>query len=96
VIHIQIVGTLVVCQKGLKDSWREAANFIKNGLEARFEGKVNIQYFDLFDKDCPAIPADAKIPVVLIQDKVFSNGEKLSMPRMRTYLETILTPMNKE
>jgi hypothetical protein len=90
-IKVQIIGAPIACTEGLKDTWREVAAFAKSQLQVRFRGRVEVEYFDLFDKDCPSFPKEAQIPIVFIDGRVFSSGGKIAIPKMRTYLESILT-----
>jgi len=90
-IKIQIIGAQIACSEGLKDTWREVAAFAKSQLSVRFQSKVEVEYFDLFDEKCPSFPEDAQIPVVLIDGELFSSGGKIAIPRLRTYLDGKLT-----
>lgn len=86
-IKVQIIGALVACQQENKDSWRDLANYMKRQLYARFHEDVVVEYYDLFDKECPSFPKDAKIPVVIIDGKLFSSGGKISVPLIRSFIE---------
>ena len=90
-IKVQIIGAQIACSTGLKDSWRELAAFVKGQLSVRFPNKVEVEYFDLFDERCPSFPKDAQIPVVLIDEELFSSGGKIAIPRLTKYLEGKLT-----
>ncbi len=41
-------------------------------LLARFSGAVRVQYFDLCDPACPALPDGAQLPLLLLNGEVFS------------------------
>ena len=84
---VQIIGTPVACKEGLKDTWRETAKWAAGQLEARFGESVQVQYFDLFDPDCPPLPPHAQIPVILIDGQLLSSGGKISIPAIRKKLE---------
>lgn len=43
-------------------------------------------YFDLFDPDCPELPPDAKLPLVLINNELLTHGDKISIPLIRKKL----------
>jgi len=90
-IKVQIIGTQVACREGLKDTWREVAAYAKNQLLIRFQNKVEVEYFELFDEKCPAFPEDAQIPIVLIDGELFSSGGKIAIPRLTKYLNDELT-----
>lgn len=89
---VQIIGTLVACKEGVKDSWREVADYTSRHLHARFHENVVVEYFDLFEKGCPSFPKDAKIPVVLINGELVSSGGKISVPTIQSFIEKITEP----
>jgi hypothetical protein len=69
-VVVEIIGAPVACKDGIKDSWREVAEWTSGRLRARFGDQVRLQYFDLFDPNCPTIPADGQLPVVLVNGTV--------------------------
>ena len=85
-VTVEIVGVPVACGGGVKDSWREIASWVARELERAFGGAVRVQYHDLFESGCPALPADAKLPVVLIDGEPITVGEKISIPTIRKAL----------
>lgn len=89
VIAVQIVGAPLACADGVKDTWREVARHTADQLIARFGDSVRVQYFDLFDADCPALPAHAQLPLVLIEGEVLSSGGKISTPAIRKRIEAL-------
>lgn len=86
---VQIVGAPINCKEGLKDAWREVAKKVARQLDARFGQAVSVHYFDLFDEDCPDLPANAQLPMVLINGEVLKMGGKISVPDIRRKLEEI-------
>jgi len=48
-----------------------------------------VQYFDLFDPDCPALPDGAQLPLLLLNGEVFSSGGKIVTPAIRKHLEAL-------
>ena len=86
-ILVKIVGAPVACKEGFKESWREVADWAANHLKARYGDTVRVQYFDLYDPLCPAIPPDGKLPVVFVDDCVVSSGGKISIPLIRKKIE---------
>ncbi|HEX7975425.1 MAG TPA: hypothetical protein VF498_13540 [Anaerolineales bacterium] len=86
---VQIVGSLVACSGGVKDSWRETAEWASRQLTARFGDTVQIKYFDLFDADCPSVPEGVQLPLVLVNGQVLSSGGKISVPAIRKRLEEL-------
>lgn len=86
-IIVEIVGAPVACAEGIKDSWREVAEWAAQQLYARYGSQVRLQYYDLFDADCPAIPPEVQLPLVLINGMVISSGGKISIPLIRKKIE---------
>ena len=68
-ILVQIIGTPVACKDGIKDSWRDTAAWVAGQLRQRFGDAIQVQYFDLFDPACPAIPPEAKLPLVQVRNR---------------------------
>ena len=87
---VQIIGAPIACKEGVKEPWRETANWVGAQLRQRFGEAVQVQYFDLFDPGCPSMPADAQLPLVLVNGEVVSSGGKISVPVLRRKIETIL------
>ncbi len=88
-VLVQIIGARVACSDGVKDSWREVAGWAVGQLKTRFGEEVSVQYFDLFDADCPAIPAGTQLPLVLVNGEVLSSGGKISVPLIRKQVEAL-------
>ena len=82
-VRVEIVGVPVACGDRVKDSWREIAAWVARDLERTFAGAVRVHYHDLFEAGCPALPAGAKLPVVLIDGEPIMVGEKISLPVIR-------------
>ena len=88
-VVVEIIGAPVACKDGIKDSWREVAEWTSGRLRARFGDQVRLQYFDLFDPNCPTIPPDGQLPVVLVNGTVISSGGKISIPLIRKKIEEL-------
>jgi hypothetical protein len=73
-----------------KCCWRDTANWAAKQLEQCFGEAVRREYYDLFDPDCPSLPADAHLPLVLIEGNVISSGSKIPLPAIRKRLEMLL------
>ena len=86
---VTIIGAPVVCQGEVKDSWREMTQWAAEKLTPKFGDSVEVVYFDLFDPDCPAIPPNAQLPLILVNNQVLSSGGKISIPLIRKRLEEI-------
>jgi hypothetical protein len=89
-ILVQIIGAPIACKDGVKDSWRDVAVWATNQLKGYFDEAVDARYFDLFDTDCPPVPAEAQLPLVLVEGEVLSSGGKISVPAIRRKIESIL------
>ena len=88
-VTVQIIGAPIACSGGVKDSWREVAKWAAGQLKAKFGDAVQIRYFDLFDADCPPMPAGAQLPLVLVNGEVLSSGGKISVPAIRKKIEAL-------
>lgn len=87
--NVQIIGTPVACKEGLKDTWREVAKWAADQLKARYGESVQVQHFDLFDPDCPPIPSQVQLPLVLVNNEVLISGRKISVPIIRKRLQEL-------
>jgi hypothetical protein len=90
IIIVQIIGAQIACKDGVKDSWRDVAKWAIDQLKGHFGEGVDAHYFDLFDADCPPMPKDAQLPLVLVNNEVLSSGGKISVPALRRKIESIL------
>ncbi len=90
---VQIIGAPVACAEGVQETWRNLATWAAGQLAGRFGDKVQVEYFDLFDPACPALPAGAQLPLIFVNGEVLSSGGKISVPAIRKRLEALgLTP----
>jgi len=88
-VLVQIIGAPIACADGVKDTWRDVARWAEDQLKRRFRETVQIKYYDLFDVDCPAMPNDAQLPVVLVNGETTINGGKISIPAIRRKIESL-------
>ena len=88
-VLVQIVGAPVACAGGMKDSWREVSNWVAGQIRVRFGDRVQVNYYNLFDVDCPPMPAEAQLGLVLIEGEVVSSGGKISVSLLRKKLEAL-------
>ena len=86
-VTVTIIGAPIACKEGIKDSWREVAGWAAGQLEGRFGEAVQVKYYDLFEAECPAIPAGTQLPLVLVNGEVLSSGGKISVPAIRKRIE---------
>lgn len=88
-ILVTIVGAPVSCGGEVKDTWRELTEWTAAQLRHRYGAAVAVEYHDLFDPAGPALPHDAKLPLVIVDGQVLSSGGKISLPRIRRALEAV-------
>jgi hypothetical protein len=88
-ILVQIIGAPVACSSGVKDSWREVANWAAGQLKTHFGADVHVRYYDLFETACPPIPPGMQLPLVLVNGAVLSNGGKISVPLIRKQVDAL-------
>ncbi len=88
-VLVQIIGAPIACADGVKDTWRDVAHWAEGQLLARFGEAVKVKYYDLFDADCPSMPAGAQLPLVIIEGDLVINGGKISIPLLRRKIENI-------
>ncbi|MTI94853.1 MAG: hypothetical protein FH749_05105 [Firmicutes bacterium] len=67
------------------NDWHKVAHFAKEQLENQYPNKVDFAYMPMETalnnmKATPAINSTAKVPVVMIDGEVFSQGRKISIP----------------
>lgn len=89
-ILVQIIGAPIACKDGVKDSWREVAVWTGRQLKTHFGESVQVKYYDLFNVDCPPMPKDVQLPLVLVNNEVLTSGGKISVPSIRRKIESIL------
>ena len=88
-VVVQIVGAPVACATGVQETWREVAAWTAGQLRGHFGDAVRVDYYDLFDPACPALPPDAQLPLVLINGEVLSSGGKIAIPAIRRRVEAL-------
>ncbi len=87
---VQIIGAPVgACGGEIKDGWRKVAAWAGDQLIRQFGPDVSIEYFDLLDPACPPLPAGARLPLVLLNGEIVTNGGKVSIPVIRQRLAAI-------
>ena len=90
-VVVQIVGApIATCGEGMKNTWRELAEWTAGQLTARFGQAVRVEYLDLFDPACPSLPTNAQLPAVLVDNQLLTSGGKLSVPAIRKRLEELI------
>ena len=89
-VLVQIVGAPIACEEGVKDSWRDLSTWAAGQLKRQFGDDVQVRSYDLFDPDCPSIPAGSQLPLVLVDNEPVISGGKISIPIVRSKISTIL------
>lgn len=89
-VIVHIISAPIACKDGVKDSWREVAKWAADQLKGHFGEAVDARYFDLFDVDCPPMPVNAQLPLVLINGEVLTSGGKISIPAIRRKIESLM------
>ena len=92
-ILVKIVGSPIACKDGVKESWREVAGWAAQQLRSRYGESVDVRYYDLFDPDCPTLPADSQLPVIFVNEGLLSQGGKISIPAIRRKIEELGIPL---
>ncbi len=88
-INVQIIGAPIACRDGVKDAWRQVADWAEKQLRVHYGDMVCTEYFNLFDPNCPSLPEGAQLPVVLVDGRIVISGEKISLPVIRKYLDRL-------
>ena len=88
-ITVSIVGSPIACAEGVKETWRELADWSAAQLRTRYGDQVEVTYYDLFDPACPPLPAGGQLPLVLVNGETVISGGKLAMPVIRQQLEAL-------
>ncbi len=82
------------CGTGM--TWAGAVKFIRDRLSRRFDGRVTVEQVEIFSQrsfEFPmvleAIRQGAELPIVLIGDRILSQGRKLSESRIARAIEAL-------
>lgn len=86
-VRIQIIGAPVACAEGIKETWRDLGLYLAGRLREQYGAAIEVAYYDLFDPACPPLPPNARLPLVIVDGDLLTNGDKLSMPAIRRRLE---------
>lgn len=90
-VRVQIIGApIFTCRDGLEDAWRNLGRWAEQRLKQSYGDAVVVAYYDLLDPACPALPAAAQLPVVLVNDQVAIAGGKINMPIIRRHIDEVL------
>lgn len=86
-MQVKIIGAPVACKDGLKETWRDVAEWAAGQLRVHYGDEVSVLYFDLFDPDCPMIPSESQLPVVFVDGVIVTSGGKISVPLIQKKIE---------
>ncbi len=87
--QVDIIGAPIACKEGVRETWREVAEWAAGQLRNRFGDQVKVAYYDLFDPQCPPIPEEGQLPIVMVDGTVISCGGKISIPLIRKTIEAM-------
>jgi hypothetical protein len=87
--QVEIIGAPVACKEGITDTWRDVAQWAAGQLKSRYGDQVHVQYYDLFDTQCPSIPSEAQLPVVMVDGTLLTSGGKISILLIRKRIEEL-------
>jgi len=96
-VVVRIFGTLAACSTGVTDGWRDTATMIAGQLVGRFGDQVIVEYFDLFGPEMDSFTdvlaavsqQSLMLPLVYINDELFSSGGKINGPSIRRRIEVL-------
>jgi disulfide oxidoreductase YuzD len=97
-VAVRIFGTLAACSTGVTDGWRDTAMMTGKQLRERFANQVVTEYFDLFGPEMDRFPdvlaavsqGGLTLPLVYVNDELFSSGGKINGPAIRRRIEALL------
>lgn len=73
-----------------KQSWADVGNLLRNKIESNFKNGVEFQHIEFmsdnwfkdFELIALADETELKFPVILINNEMFSNGEKVNISKL--------------
>jgi len=81
---------------GVGMTWTAAVGFIRDRLNRRFNGRVAVEQVEIFSQRSFEFPAvleairqGAELPIVLVGDRIVSQGGKLSESRIARAIESL-------
>ncbi len=88
---------------GTAQTWAGAAKLIRDRLNRRFNGRVTVEHVEIFSQRSFEFPAvleairqGAVLPIVLVGDRIASQGGKLSDSRIAHAIEALDSPVAAE
>ena len=97
-VVVRIYGAPTTCSTGVADAWRDVATLMGRQWKERFGDRVDFEYVDLFGPEASRFPHvlaqvsqdNLALPLVYIDDELFSSGGKLNGPAIRRRIETLI------
>jgi disulfide oxidoreductase YuzD len=98
-LTIRIFGAPTACSGGVSDGWRSAGLAIGGRLVQWFGEQVHFEYVDLLKPEMDRFPRVVErisserlqLPIVFIEDELFSAGGKINGPGLRRRVEEMLS-----
>ena len=97
-VVVRIYGARTACSTGVTDAWRDVAMLMGRQWKERFGDLVDFEYVDLFGPEMNRFPhvlaqvsqGNLALPLVYIDDELFSSGGKLNGPAIRRRIEALV------
>jgi disulfide oxidoreductase YuzD len=97
-VVVRIYGAPTACSTGVTDAWRDVATLMGRQWKERFGDLVDFEYVDLFGPEASRFPHvlarvsqdNLTLPLVYIDDEMFSSGGKLNGPAIRRRIEVLI------
>jgi disulfide oxidoreductase YuzD len=98
-VTIRVFGAPTACSGGVSDGWRSAALAVGDRLVQGFGDRVHFEYVDLLEPEMDRFPRVVErisserlqLPLVFIDDELFSAGGKLNGPGLRRRVGELLS-----
>ncbi len=97
-VVVHIYGAPTACSTGVTDAWRDVATLMGRQWKERFGDRVDFEYVNLFGPEASRFPHvlaqvsqnNLALPLVYINDELFSSGGKLNGPAIRRRIEALI------
>ncbi len=97
-VLVRIYGAPTACSTGVTDAWRDVATLMGRQWKERFGDRVDFEYVNLFGPEASRFPHvlaqvsqdNLALPLVYIDDELFSFGGKLNGPAIRRRIEALI------
>ncbi len=97
-VVVRVYGAPMACSTGVTDAWRDVATLMGRQWKERFGDRVDFEYVDLFGPEASRFPHvlaqvsqdNLALPLVYVDDELFSSGGKLNGPAIRRRIEALI------